>query len=127
MITSSSSFPDSSSMPTSTSTNDYMSASSDDGLGSTPLPSAGPTDLMDRVVRSAHDTVDKLADKAKPQIQRLQEGAGSASDSLHARVDQARDMGDQWAQSLRATVRENPLAAVGTALALGLIVARLSR
>ena len=84
-------------------------------------------DLMDRVVSGAHETVDKLADKAKPQLQRLQESAGSASDSLNAGVDQAREMSDQWAESLRSTVRENPLAAVGTALALGLIIARLSR
>jgi ElaB/YqjD/DUF883 family membrane-anchored ribosome-binding protein len=30
-------------------------------------------------------------------------------------------------ETLRCTVRDNPLAAVGTALAIGLLVARLSR
>ncbi len=110
MITSSSSLPLSPSSPSSSSTS----------------ASATP-ELMDRMVRGAHETVDNLADKAKPQLERLQEGAVNASDSIHARVDQAREMGDEWAESLRTTVREHPLAAVGTALALGLIFARLSR
>lgn len=143
MVTSSSSFPSSPST-SSTSATDTGYSSSDASLrtsGGTssagsmsstqhpaPAVSASVTpELMDRVVRSAHETVDKLADKAKPQLQRLQEGASSASDSIHARVDQAREVGDEWTESLRATVREHPLAAVGTALAIGLIIARLSR
>lgn len=127
MVTSSSSFPTSPMTP-STSGTDYTRSSSDEGFGATaPASSTETPPLMDRVVRGAHETVDMLADKAKPQLQRLQEGAGSASESLNARVDQAREMGDEWAESLRATVRENPLAAIGTALAIGLIVARLSR
>lgn len=130
MVTSSSSFTGSSSMPSSPSTasTDDTRSSSDDMLGVTGVPSSsGSSDLMDRVVRGAHETVDKLADKAKPQIQRLQDGAESASDSVYARVDQAREMTDEWAETLRTTVRENPLAAVGAALVLGLILARLAR
>lgn len=130
--------PGSSATPSSsTSASDYTSLSSDDAFGSTRQPGEGSIsssapvgekpDLMERVVRGAHDTVDRLADKAKPQLQRLQDSAGSASDSLHNRVDQARELGDEWTDSLRSAVRENPLAAVGTALALGLIIARLSR
>lgn len=115
------------SSPSTPSTDDTRS-SSDDMLGVTGVPSSsGSSDLMDRVVRGAHETVDKLADKAKPQIQRLQDGAESASDSVYARVDQAREMTDEWAETLRTTVRENPLAAVGAALVLGLILARLAR
>ena len=128
MVTSSTTYPSSPSSPL------------DDALsplpGSTPMSSSVPSssasssakpELLDRVVQGAHDTVDKLADKARPQVQRLQESAVSASDSLHARADQARELGDEWAESLRATVREHPLAALGTALALGIVVARLSR
>ena len=124
-----------------TSSTSYPSSpsSSDDGLspmsGSTPMSSSPSStvasgarpELMERVVQGAHDTVDKLADKARPQVQRLQETASSASDSLHARADQARELGDEWAESLRATVREHPLAALGTALAIGIVVSRLSR
>ena len=138
MVTSSSSFPGSSTTPsTSTSATDPTRSSSEDAFGtpsslsegsmSSSAPVGGKPDLMERVVRGAHETVDKLADKAKPQLQRLQEGAGSASDLLHHRVDQARELSDEWADSLRTTVREHPLAAVGTALAIGLIIARLSR
>lgn len=126
MATSSTSYPSSPSSP-----DDSLSPMS----GSTPMASSPSSsasssarpELMERVVQSAHDTVDKLADKARPQVQRLQETASSASDSLHARADQARELGDEWAESLRATVREHPLAALGTALAIGIVVARLSR
>lgn len=145
MVTSPSSFPSSPSSPStsSSSATDYTRSSSDEATGSGSTSSAGSMsstlhpsstaagsatpELMDRVVRGAHETVDKLADKAKPQLQRLQQGAGNASDTIHARVDQVREMGDEWAESLRTTVREHPLAALGTALALGLIIARLSR
>ena len=36
-------------------------------------------------------------------------------------------MGDEWAESLRCTVRENPLAAVATALVVGVLIARLTQ
>lgn len=136
MVTSSSSYPPSS-------TDDRMSPMSGNspmGSSSTSGASAGAVgssmgststsskpELMDRVVQGAHDTVDKLAEKARPQVERLQHTASSASESLHARADHARELGEEWAESLRSTVREHPLAAVGTALALGLIIARLSR
>jgi hypothetical protein len=37
-----------------------------------------------------------------------------------------REMGDEWTHSLRSTVRENPVAAVVAALALGMLLARLT-
>ena len=82
--------------------------------------------MFARVVQGAHDTVDRLADTAAPHVQRLAEGVDTASDTLHERADQVRDAGDVLADSLRNTVREHPLAALAAALAVGVIVARLT-
>jgi len=84
-------------------------------------------DLLNRVVEGAHHAIDRLADSAAPHVQRLQQGVNSASDTLHERAGQAREMGDEWAESLRCTVRENPLAAVATALVVGVLIARLTQ
>jgi ElaB/YqjD/DUF883 family membrane-anchored ribosome-binding protein len=95
-----------------------------------PVPKAGgePTsELMDRVVQGAHKTIDRLAERAAPHVDRLRGGVQDASSLAHEKADDLTRLSDEWAESLRTTVREHPLAAVGTALALGLIVARLTR
>jgi hypothetical protein len=86
----------------------------------------GGQEALDRVVRTAHDTVDRLAQSVAPHVQRLTQGGSNTNEALHARVDQARDMGDEWTESLRSTVRENPVAAVVAALAVGVLLARMT-
>ena len=95
--------------------------------GSALASSSVPTDMLDKVVEKAHATIDRLAETAAPHVQRLSQGASSASELLHDRAGQARDLGDEWTQSLRSIVRDNPLATVAAALALGVIIAKLSR
>ncbi len=113
----------------------------DDGssVGTMPGSSSGSThggssavgntggDLMSRVVQGAHQTIDRLAETAAPHVHKLTQNVNSAGSALHDRADQAREMGDEWAESVRSTVRENPLAAVGVALAVGLLIAKLTR
>jgi ElaB/YqjD/DUF883 family membrane-anchored ribosome-binding protein len=83
-------------------------------------------DVMRRVVQGAHEAVDRIADKAIPAVERLRGTYNDAADSLKQRADQAVDLKDEWTESLRMAVREHPLAAIGTALALGVILARLT-
>lgn len=82
-------------------------------------------DLIGRIAQSAHETIDRLAETAAPHVNRLQESL--SGDALHQRADQVRELRDEWTESLRETVRENPLAAVGIALAVGVLIARLTR
>jgi len=84
-------------------------------------------DVLGRVVQGAHSAIDRMAETAAPAVQRLQDGVQAAGESLSQRANEAREMGDEWAESLRSTVREHPLAAVATALAVGVLVARLAR
>jgi len=103
-----------------------LGGSMDTGMGSSTT-TRPQSDVLSRVVQGAHSAIDKLADTVAPHVQRLEQGVGSASETLHLRADHAREVGDEWAENLRSTVRENPLAAVGIALAVGLLVSRLTR
>lgn len=84
-------------------------------------------DVLGRVVQGAHSAIDRMADTAAPAVQRLQDGVQAASESLSERAEEARAMGEEWTDSLRSTVRDHPLAAITTALAVGVLLARLAR
>lgn len=117
------SYPNSPTSPSSDSNNDYLKPTTPP---TTPDATAG-NDMLARVVQGAHQTIDKLADTAAPHVQKLQEGVASAGEMVSDRTAQARELGDEWAEALRTTVRDNPITAVVTALALGLLVARITR
>lgn len=84
-------------------------------------------DLLGTVVQGAHSAIDRLAEAAAPAVHRLQEGVSSTSGALSERAEHVREMGDEWAESLRVTVRENPLAAVATAVAVGILISKLTQ
>ncbi len=86
----------------------------------------GGQEMLDRVVRGAHETVDRLAETVAPHVQRLSQGIDQAGNAVHSRADDMRELGDEWTTSLRTTVREHPVAAVVTALAVGVLLARLT-
>ena len=113
------------------------SSTADTGQPYKDMPAPSPTtttatgqahsDSFERVVQGAHHTIDRLAETAAPHVQRLQDSVATAGETLHSRAHQVREVGDEWADSLRNTVRENPLAAVLTALAVGVLIARVTR
>ncbi len=88
----------------------------DGGTASSGGTATGTPDPMHRVVQGAHQTIDKLAQRAAPAVQRVQHGA-----------ERARETGDEWIENLRSTVREKPIASLTTALMFGVVVARLMR
>jgi ElaB/YqjD/DUF883 family membrane-anchored ribosome-binding protein len=83
--------------------------------------------LTDRMAQGAHQTIDRLAESAAPHVERLEEAVSSASVRLKNQAQRARETGDEWADGLRASVRRNPLTAVGMALALGALISRVTR
>lgn len=106
--------------------NPLPTSTSPTGIGATPGTTKTSDELIQRVVQGAHSTIDRLAETAVPAVNRLQEGIHTAGDKLHAGADHARELGDEWTESLRTTVREHPIAAVAVALAAGVLIARLS-
>lgn len=84
-------------------------------------------EMLERIVQVAHEAIDRLAGTAAPHVHRLQDQFGLVGETLNVKASDVRATTDEWAESLRGTVRENPLAAMATAVALGLLVARLTR
>jgi hypothetical protein len=78
-------------------------------------------------VHGAHDTPDRHADRADPGVRQAGDSVSAATETLHAHTEQLRETGDEWVEGVRSTVRSNPLASVAAALALGAVIARVSR
>ena len=83
--------------------------------------------LLKDAAQGAHHTIDRLADSAGPAVRQLGESVSAAGQTLHAKTDQLRHTRDVWVEGARSTVRSNPLAAVAAALALGGVIARITR
>lgn len=83
--------------------------------------------LTDRLAQGAHHTIDRLVETAAPRIERMEEAFAETSGQLKAQAQHAREKGDEWANDLRATVRRNPLSAVAAAMAVGALIARVTR
>lgn len=93
----------------------------------TAAPSEKKEDVLERVVQSAHKTIDRLADTAAPHVYKLQEQVSSACEAWDGQASNLRAKGEEAAESLRGTVRDHPLVAIGAAFALGMLLARLAR
>ena len=90
---------------------------------------AGPAavGLLKGATQGAHDTIDRLADGAEPAVRQMGESVSDAGKALHAKTDQMRETRDEWVEGVRSKVRGNPLASVAAALALGAVIARITR
>jgi ElaB/YqjD/DUF883 family membrane-anchored ribosome-binding protein len=84
------------------------------------------SELLGKVVRSAHQSLDRLAESAAPSLDHLEQSVTGAAEALQARGEHWRETGDAWAEDVRRTVREHPLAALGIAVAVGMLLSRLS-
>jgi ElaB/YqjD/DUF883 family membrane-anchored ribosome-binding protein len=98
-----------------------------------PMPAGGEAapqaavGLLRNAVQGAHARIDRLADQAEPAVQRLGERVSAAQVALDEKTEQLRQTRDAWAESVRCTVREKPLASLAMALALGGVIALLVR
>ncbi len=108
------------------SSDDHRDVPSTSLLPKTETPDTAAADLMKRVTQGAHDTIDRVAKTAAPQVQRLGERVAVAGQALQAQATKIRETGDEWADSLRESVRAKPLTALLTALAIGAVIARIS-
>lgn len=82
--------------------------------------------FIERVVQGAHEAIDKAARVAVPAVDRLSDQARRATVRVNERADQLGTLQDQWVQDCRTTVRQHPLAAVATGVALGWLIGRLT-
>ncbi|HVE88644.1 MAG TPA: hypothetical protein VNA44_03005 [Burkholderiaceae bacterium] len=78
---------------------------------------------VDQVAQGAHDTVDRIAAKAGPAMDRMRSAASDVQTTASAKYDDF--INAEWVETARDEVRARPLAAVGIALAAGLLISRL--
>ena len=78
---------------------------------------------VDQVAQGAHDTVDRIAAKAGPALDRARSAASDIQTTAYTKYDDF--INGEWVESAREEVRARPLAAVGIALAAGLLLSRL--
>lgn len=83
--------------------------------------------LLNSAVQGAHDGIDRLASSAAPAVRQLGDSVAAAEVALRARSAQLRETRDEWADSLRSSVRGSPLAAIAIAAALGVVIGRITR
>ena len=83
--------------------------------------------LTDRMAQGAHHTIDRLVETAAPHIERMEGALAGATGHLKDQARHVREKGDEWADDLRVTVRSNPLSAVAAAMAVGALIARITR
>lgn len=76
--------------------------------------SAGITPIVERVASGAHDAVDRAAEAASAAAAALDRKGGVLFAAQEKYMERARDR-----------VRDNPLAALGVALAAGFLISRL--
>lgn len=98
---------------------------------------SGPVaQAVDDASTSAHGAIDKVSATAKPAVDRMASGAhqavdkiaiaaSSAAESLGATAGQLKDAQARMAAECRGYVRENPLASLGIAAAVGFVLSRL--
>lgn len=91
------------------------------------LPDGRAQALTDRLAEGAHHTIDRIAESAGPQVDRLEQAASDAGVEVMAQARHWREMGADWTESVRGSVRRNPLMAVAAALAAGMLVGRIRR
>jgi hypothetical protein len=107
-------------------------------LGGNTTPPSYPNPKLDAATQSAHQTVDKVADKASAQVDRLTgsahravDGAADAANNAAAWVstlpDQAKEAQSKFTESACASIRARPLSAVAGALAVGYLLGRIAR
>ncbi|MBC7702239.1 hypothetical protein [Aquabacterium sp.] len=82
---------------------------------------------VDRVAQRAHEAIDSVAAKAKPAVERVHSAASQAADALHAKADALGELEEQWLDSARTHIREQPLTAIAIGLLAGLLLSRLAR
>lgn len=87
-----------------------------------PLPGEADVDaILDHIVRSTHEVVDRLAEKAAPALRRLTSGSG---DSHVSGADLGTSL-DSWWKQYGSVIKDHPVAVLAAAVAAGVLINRI--
>jgi hypothetical protein len=93
---------------------------------------------LEGAAQTAHQTVDKVADRATAQLDRMSgtahravdsaaDAASTAADWMSSIPEQAREAQSKFTDSACASIRARPLSTVAGALVVGYLLGRLAR
>lgn len=82
---------------------------------------------VDRVAQRAHEAIDTVAAKVKPAVEGVQSAASHAADALHGKADALGEWENEWLDSARTHIREQPLTSLAIGLLAGVLLSRLAR
>jgi len=82
---------------------------------------------VDRAASTAHEAIDRVAATAGPAVEKVRAAAASAAETLQSKAEALGQLEDQWLESARGYVRENPLTAVAIGVVAGVVLSRLAR
>ena len=81
---------------------------------------------VDRAAQSAHAAIDRVAAKAGPALDKVRATMADTQQTLRAKADRFGEIEDEWVNTTRDYVRENPLTAVAIGVAIGAILAKIA-
>ena len=86
--------------------------------------SAGAHEAIDKASDAARPAVDRLASGAHQAVDKLASAAGQAAETLSVRGEQLKNAQTQAMEQTRLYVRENPMTALGIAVAVGFVLSK---
>jgi len=97
------------------------------GTGSVVDKRQGNHHTTDELARSAHQAVDMIAESAVQAAEKIRAARASAQEKFRSSKALAREKTTAASENLRQYVVENPMTALGLALAAGVILSALMR
>jgi len=83
--------------------------------------------MASETTRSTDKTVDRLSQSAHQAVDRAANAASSYAERFGEKSDELMQMPQDWLETARDYVRENPMQAMGMALAAGYLLSILMR
>ncbi len=83
--------------------------------------------MADQVVKSAHEALDGMSGSASHVAERLRETTHTVQESIKAGAQKAQDTTKGLTKSVTGYIQENPLATVGIAATVGVVMGMLLR
>ena len=81
----------------------------------------------DQFAAKAHDTVDRVAERAGRAEQNVRKSAARAKERALEAEEQAMEIADETVQRAHSYIRRNPVVSAGIALAAGFVLSSLLR
>jgi ElaB/YqjD/DUF883 family membrane-anchored ribosome-binding protein len=86
----------------------------------------GAAGTAEKLAEQASAGLGRLSDTAQQTMGRVSEVASQAASRLSERGRELYDMRGEYVDTARTYVREHPVAAIGIAIAIGLLISRLT-